>query len=89
MYLCPHCNKPGIHILRKACLGPALSTKCRECGKKVGVPYKQAYLAMAPFAIPILLTSFLDWSSLTISIWVIAFFISEFFYLKFVPLIKK
>lgn len=36
---CPHCGEPGISALRKCCLGPAFPAKCRECGKKVGVPY--------------------------------------------------
>lgn len=36
---CPHCGEATISGLRRACLGPALPTKCSSCGRKVGVPW--------------------------------------------------
>jgi hypothetical protein len=36
---CPHCQQPGVSVLRKLFLGPALPTTCHRCGQKVGVPY--------------------------------------------------
>ena len=36
---CPHCGKPGISVLRKMFLGPAVRTACKTCGEKVGVPW--------------------------------------------------
>ena len=39
MLNCPHCYKPTISSLRKFFLGPAWSITCKECGKKVGVPW--------------------------------------------------
>ena len=38
-YSCPHCEKPGISSTRASFLGPALTTKCKICGQRVGVPY--------------------------------------------------
>jgi hypothetical protein len=45
---CPWCEKPAISVLRKMWLGPALSTKCRNCGRPIGVPYT-SMLALIPF----------------------------------------
>jgi hypothetical protein len=47
---CPHCGKPAITILRKAFLGPGWPATCKECGKKVGVPYSSARLWQIVFA---------------------------------------
>jgi len=39
MHDCPHCGEKGISALRRCNLGPAFPTKCKSCGKKVGIPY--------------------------------------------------
>lgn len=51
-HLCPHCDKPGISSLRRACLGPAIPAKCRNCGRLVGVPWGRSTLVIVP---PVLL----------------------------------
>ncbi len=48
MFKCPNCHKPGIPILKKTFMGPAAPTKCKRCGKKVGVSY-YSLLTMIPF----------------------------------------
>jgi hypothetical protein len=52
--ICPHCGKPGISFMRKMCLGPAVPATCKACGKKVGVPYIAATLAIVPFIVAII-----------------------------------
>jgi hypothetical protein len=36
---CPHCGEDGVSGLRKMLLGPRQSTICKNCSKRVGVPY--------------------------------------------------
>jgi RNA polymerase subunit RPABC4/transcription elongation factor Spt4 len=37
---CPHCgSNPAVSFWRKSCLGPAVTTKCRACKKKVSVSW--------------------------------------------------
>jgi hypothetical protein len=48
MYLCPHCNRPGVSVARKLCLGPAIPATCASCGRRVGVPWS-AVGAVVPF----------------------------------------
>jgi hypothetical protein len=93
MFKCPICHKPGIPTWRKLCLGPALPTKCRECGKKVGVPYS-SMLAVVPFVVAILISWYIflytDYSLLYILLsLIIGNIIMFFLYLKWVTLIPK
>lgn len=44
MYACPHCKNPGISMLRRAFLGPAMPATCSVCGAKVGVAFKSVPL---------------------------------------------
>ena len=59
MYICPHCNQPGITALRRAFLGPAIPATCKSCGRKVGVPFGKSYLVALPFGLSILVAMFL------------------------------
>ena len=52
---CPHCGKPGISIMRKMFLGPAVPATCQACGEKIGVPYT-AMLAGLPFLAAVVVT---------------------------------
>jgi hypothetical protein len=36
-YLCPHCGKACVSLLRKLSMGPASSARCASCDKAVGV----------------------------------------------------
>ena len=47
MLRCPHCHKPAMSQVRKSFLGPALSTSCSHCGKRVSVSWF-AMLAVIP-----------------------------------------
>ena len=50
MYVCPHCERPGISGLRRAFMGPAIPAKCSQCGKKAGVPYWSMPIQVLPTA---------------------------------------
>lgn len=45
---CPHCGKPGISMMRKLALGPAVPATCLSCKRKVGVPWC-SFLSGGPF----------------------------------------
>lgn len=45
---CPHCGKPGISMMRKLALGPAVPATCLSCKRKVGVPW-WSLLSGVPF----------------------------------------
>lgn len=89
MYKCPHCNKPGISTLRKVFLGAAVSATCKQCGKKVGVPYLKSMIFVPLFIAAYALGNLMDDATLKMIIWVVGFFIIEVIYLKWVPLIRK
>ena len=52
---CPYCGKPGISVIRKMFLGPAVPATCKACGEKIGVPYA-AMFAGVPFVAAVLVT---------------------------------
>lgn len=82
---CPHCGRPGISILRKMCLGPALPATCKMCGKKVGVPYT-ALLALIPFVAAILATAFVEPFAFKAALWVSGAIIMGIIHMRWVPL---
>ncbi|MDI6737122.1 MAG: zinc ribbon domain-containing protein [Nanoarchaeota archaeon] len=88
MYECPICHMPGIPVWRKACLDPAYPTNCKNCGKKVGVPYS-SMLAMLPFIAAVLVSLYMP--SLILKGWALIIGIVCMFiiHMKFVPLISK
>lgn len=47
---CPYCHQKAMSQLGKACLGPARTTTCRSCGKRISVSWK-TMLELVPFAI--------------------------------------
>jgi hypothetical protein len=89
VYLCPHCNKPGISALRRACLGPAIPATCTACGAKIGVPRGKSAMALLPFLLAILVASFMPSLTLAVLVWLVgaaAMFVLSF---TIVPLVKK
>lgn len=82
---CPRCGKQGISFLRKMCLGPVLSTRCRECGEKVGVP-GTAMLAFIPFGGAILAAEFAEPFVLKAALWVVGFVLMSVIDMCWVPL---
>ena len=66
---CSHCEKPGISVMRKVCLGPGVPATCKACGEKVGVPYS-ALLATIPFVGAILGSTLVEPFALKTAIWI-------------------
>ncbi len=89
MFLCPHCNKPGITLIRKLFLGPALPATCKSCHKKVGVPYLSTFLACTPIIIAIFVYDYFDTFLLKGIILLSAYIIMTIITIKWVPLIPK
>ena len=82
---CPHCGKPGISVMRKMWLGPAIPATCQACGKKVGVPYI-AMLAAIPFVVAIVGAAFADPFALKAVLWVGGFLVMAILHMRWVPL---
>ena len=82
---CPHCGKPGISVMRKMYLGPAVPATCKACGKKVGVPY-MAMLATLPLLVPIFGSSLVEPFALKAALWIGAFVVTAVIYVRWVPL---
>jgi DNA-directed RNA polymerase subunit RPC12/RpoP len=55
---CPYCSGQAMTLARKMWLGPATSTACKNCGKKVSVPFS-AMVEVVPFGAAILAAPFL------------------------------
>lgn len=89
MYACPHCNKPGISLLSRATLGPALPAKCAACGAKVGVPWGSSFLALLPLMTGLLVSAFLTDRTLGAIALAVGACVTVLLSHKFVPLIRK
>ena len=82
---CPHCGKPGITVMRKMSLGPAVPATCKSCGKKVGVPYI-AMLAVIPFFAAIFGSALVEPFSLKAAICVGGVVAMTIIHMRWVPL---
>jgi hypothetical protein len=82
---CPHCGKPGISVLRKMCLGPALPATCKECGQKVGVPYS-SMLAVIPLIAVMLVSALTEPFAFEAALWVGGFLVMSIIHVRWVPL---
>jgi hypothetical protein len=51
MYPCPHCATDSFSFWQKQLLGPARSIECRNCKRRVSVPWARAMLAVSPIMI--------------------------------------
>lgn len=89
MYICPHCNKPGITLFRKLSLGPVLPATCKSCHKKVGGPYLSSLLAFTPFIITIIVVIYFGNGLIKGIICFSGFIITSIIYVMCVPLIAK
>ena len=89
MYLCPHCNKPGISALRRACLGPGIPATCTACGAKVGVPRGKSAMAFLPFLLAILVAPFMPSLALAVLVWLVGALAMFVLVFTIVPLVKK
>ena len=58
MNKCPHCKSdPCLPLWRKLTLGPSGSAHCQVCGYRVGVDVVQAWLAMLPTLVLVLVAA--------------------------------
>ena len=89
MYLCPHCSKPGISVLRRAFLGPGIPATCTACGAKVGVPRGKIAIALLPFLLAIVIASFMPSLALSALVWLVGAVATFVLSFTIVPLIKK
>lgn len=89
MYNCPHCDKPGISILRRYSLGPSVPATCRQCGKKVGVSYKKSFWALAPFGLSLLVAQIVRPVWLAVAIAAVGAIIMFALWIPLVPLEKR
>lgn len=48
MMRCPHCEQPGISLLRKAILSPGISAVCAVCKQHSSIGYPSWLAAMIP-----------------------------------------
>jgi hypothetical protein len=85
---CPICHKEGISKWRKSWLGSLASTRCRQCGRKIGVPHS-AIVAMLPFFLVLAIFNTLPNSILQGIALIVGFIISTVIYVEYIPLIPK
>jgi len=86
---CPHCGDPAVSVLRKLFLGPALPARCRNCARRVGVPYVWSLLALAPM-IPLAVWIRHSHGSMPAALGAIVGFVCVcYLYVRFVPLEKR
>lgn len=83
---CPHCEKPGISVLRKLFLGPALPATCKACGKKVGVPYTASLMANTPFLAAFVASFFVESFVFKAALWVAGIIVVTIIEIRWVPL---
>jgi hypothetical protein len=58
MNICPHCRAdPCLPLWRRLILGPSATARCQECGHRVRVDSKRAWLAASPLLLLIVLIS--------------------------------
>ena len=83
---CPHCGKPGISLMRKMFLGPAVPATCKTCGKKVGVPYMSMLATIAFVAAALLGSALVEPLALEAAIWIGCFVVVSVIHMRWVPL---
>ena len=88
MLTCPHCQQPGITVLRKLFLGPAVPATCKACGGTVGVP-SGAMISVGPVVAGIIGASLVGPLWLKIVIWSTGAGVATFIHMKYVPLEKR
>ncbi len=69
-------------------MGPAWPTRCKQCGKKVGVPYSSLLYAI-PLFIALIYFNFAGMNLISIISLIVTFIFYFVMHMKFVPLISK
>jgi hypothetical protein len=89
MYNCPHCQQPGISVLRRSFLGPAIPATCVQCGRKIGVPYGKSVVAALPFLAAIVISVFVATLLVQVTLCLVGAATMVALFLNWVPLIKR
>jgi len=87
--ICPHCERHGITLLRKLFLGPAVPATCKECGRKIGVPYVYSLLAFIPGVVAIFGLGFVDPFAIKAAILVGGVVVVSLLQVYWVPLARR
>ncbi len=66
MRTCPYCGQEALSVVRKSVLGPARSTPCKSCGKRISV-HPRSLWAVMPFLAGIAVAIYLEASPLGIA----------------------
>jgi transcription elongation factor Elf1 len=84
---CPNCGKETISAWRKFSLGPAVSTRCKECGAKISVSWR-SLIGLVPVLLSFFAASHLGnfWGALAV---VAAFAFYGYYHQVYVPLVCK
>ena len=89
MYDCPHCEKPGVTVLRKALLSPGMPATCKSCGKLIGITYGSWIKAAMPGAFVMIGAAFLKSEIWMYGLSLVGFALMIWFHLLFVPFTKE
>lgn len=89
MHNCPHCGEPGISTFRKLFLGPAVSTTCKVCGKKVSVSHRSILIMVPLLFIAVFIGTFVDSTAIKIVTILLLFIITTIAQLRWIPLERR
>jgi hypothetical protein len=84
---CPNCGNETISAWRKFSLGPAISTRCKQCGAKVSVSWR-SLLGLLPLLLSFFVATHLGnfWGVVAA---VAAFAFYAVYHQFYVPLVRK
>lgn len=88
MFTCPNCNRPGVSVARKMCLGPAIPATCTACGKKVGVPWFSV-VAVFPALGAAVCAGFVDGIAVKALLLAIGFALMSIIHMAWIPLVPR
>ena len=89
MFICPHCEKPGITPLRKSILSPGLIATCKSCSGISGLRYPSWLTAILPGSVLMVAAMFVDTDSVVWSLNFIGLILMIIIPLMFAPLHKE
>jgi len=89
MFICPHCEKPGITPLRKSILSPGLIATCKSCSGISGLRYPSWLTAILPGSVLMVAAMFVDTDSVVCSLNFIGLILMIIIPLMFAPLHKE
>ena len=89
MYICPHCQQPGISTVKKALLGPGSEIKCAACGQPVAVRFKPWLKAAIPGVLVMVAAIFIKSEPLMYGVSAVGLVMMIGMHLALVPLDKN